>query len=87
MMVKLSDEQRQAIEQNPGRPIDVVDAVTRERFVLLPAGAYERVRTFLDADEFDIQDTYTLQDQAADQAWSHPGDADYDQYDAHRKTT
>lgn len=83
----LSDEQRQAIEQNPGAPIDVIDPISQARFVLLPAQAFHRVRALLGPDEFTIEETYALQDQAADEAWSHPGDADYDQYDVHRNKT
>jgi hypothetical protein len=85
MIAKLSDEQRQAIDQNPGGPIDVVDTVSQERFVLLPALAYQRVRALLDTNEVNIRDTYSVQDRVADEAWSHPGDADYEDYDDHRK--
>ena len=33
-------------------------------------------------DDFDIRDTYAAQDAVAESAWSHPGDAEYDNYDS-----
>jgi hypothetical protein len=85
MTPKLSDEQRHAVAQNPGNPIHVVDAVSQEKFVLLPEQTYLRVRALFDTGEFDIRETYAVQDRVADEAWSDPGDAEYDDYDAHRK--
>jgi hypothetical protein len=35
---------------------------------------------------FDIGETYPLQDDVAAEAWSHPDDEAYDEYDARRES-
>ena len=74
-MDKLSEEQREALRQ--GKPVYVVDADTKASYVLLPEDSYQKVRALFETDDFDISDTYPLQDQVAEQAWSHPDDAAY----------
>jgi uncharacterized protein YaiL (DUF2058 family) len=86
MSPTITDEQRQAIAAGHGAPVMVVDAVSNSRYVLIPADAFERIRAlFGNEDPFDISESYGIQDVAADAAWSHPDDAQYDHYDAHRK--
>ena len=58
-----------------------VDAMEADRTIPL-AEADQQIRQELD--EFDIRSTYPLQQQVAKGAWSHPDDAAYDNYDAHR---
>ncbi|MBI1902859.1 MAG: hypothetical protein HYS13_17315 [Planctomycetia bacterium] len=82
----LSDEQRQAIAEGHGAPVFVLDTLSQSQYVLLPAAAYQRIRSLFGGDDpFDISETYVIQDEAADKAWSHPEDAAYDDYDAHRQ--
>ncbi len=65
----------------------VVDADTQEKWVLLPAGTYQKVRALLGDDTFDIRETYPLQERvAAAEGWNDPAMDDYNDYDAHRKT-
>ena len=85
MTAKLSDEQRQAIQQENGTPVYVVDTESQSKYVLISVEDYQRVRALFETDDFDISDTYVLQDNVAEEAWSHPDDAAYDDYDAHRK--
>ena len=47
MTIELTDSQRQALRADRARPVDVVDPVTRERYVLLAREEYERVQSFL----------------------------------------
>lgn len=85
MIPQLTDEQRQAIDEAGGRgPVSIVDHATSKRYVLLREDVYERLRALLSEEDFDIRETYAAQKQTADQAWSHPDDAAYDHYDAHR---
>jgi hypothetical protein len=46
--IELTDEQRQALQAEPGKPVDVVDPATRRRYVLLDQDQYERVRSVLE---------------------------------------
>jgi hypothetical protein len=45
--IELTDAQRQAVEAEPGRPVQVVDPATKQRYVLLAREQYERVRSLL----------------------------------------
>jgi hypothetical protein len=45
--IELTDAQRQALLAGQGRPLDVVDPTTQQRYVLLAREQYERVRPLL----------------------------------------
>ncbi len=51
MATDLSPEQRQALEATHGTPIEIVDARSNERFVLIRAEMYERLKSVLDFGE------------------------------------
>ncbi len=87
MTPKLSNEQRQAIDEQPGQPVYVVDANTQEKWVLVPDGTYQKIRALIGNDTFDIRETYPLQEQAAGAVgWDDTAMDDYNNYDAHLKT-
>ena len=46
--IELTDAQRQALQAEQGKPVDVVDPATRRRYVLLAHEQYERVRALLE---------------------------------------
>jgi hypothetical protein len=84
--LSLSAEQRQAIADHPGEPVELVDEVSRARFVLLPAEQFERIKALLTADEFDVSETYAAQSAAlAAAGWDDPELDIYNDYDSHRK--
>jgi hypothetical protein len=86
MNILLSPEQRQALANHPGEPVEVVDEVTHARFVLLPAEQFERVRALLTANEFDIRESYEAQSAALGAAgWDDPELDIYNDYDANCK--
>ena len=86
MSISLSTEQRQALADRPGEPIELVDEVSQARFVLLPAEQFERIKVLLSADEFDVRETYAAQSAALGAAgWDDPELDIYNDYDAHRK--
>lgn len=43
-MIQLSQDQRNAVASNPGRPLRLIDPATDQAFVLLPEADYERLR-------------------------------------------
>jgi hypothetical protein len=61
MTPKLSNDQRQAIEERGGAPVYVVDAETNRNYVLMPADEYEKVRSYLQ-DLFDPREAYPFVD-------------------------
>ena len=81
----LTDEQRKAIEEGHGAPVYVLDTASQAAYVLIPVESFQRIRAlFGGEDPFEIRETYAVQDETAAQAWSHPEDAAYDDYDVHR---
>jgi len=85
MIPQLTDELRHALEETRDRgPVTLVDPQTSRKYVLLREEVYNRLQSLLDANDFDICETYAAQDTAAAMAWDDPEDAAYDHYDAHR---
>ncbi|HYV35786.1 MAG TPA: hypothetical protein VE988_08795 [Gemmataceae bacterium] len=48
MTIVLTDEQHQALRAEQGKPVDVVDPGTNERYVLVAYQEYERVRSLME---------------------------------------
>jgi hypothetical protein len=46
--IELTDEQRQTLREGLGKPVEVVDPATQQRYVLLGREQYERVRSLLE---------------------------------------
>ena len=51
MTTKFSDELRQAIEENDGAPVYVIDATTNASYVLMRAEQFERMSALVDGVE------------------------------------
>lgn len=80
-MTKLSPEQRDAILQQPGSPVYVVDAETQQQYVILPAEVYQKVRSLFDEGATDLRETYAAQDAIARQeGWDDPAMDVYNDY-------
>jgi hypothetical protein len=58
MNLKLTDDQRQAIEEHGGSPVYLVDDMTNASYVLMRADQFERVKGFLEENEFDPREAY-----------------------------
>ena len=85
MSVSLSSEQRQALADHPGEPVELFDEVSHARYVLLPVEHFERFKALLTSEEFDIRETYAAQSDALGAAgWYDPELDVYNDYDAHR---
>jgi hypothetical protein len=46
--IELTDAQRQELRREPGKPVEVIDPATQQRYVLLDREQYERVRPLLE---------------------------------------
>jgi hypothetical protein len=84
MITKLTDEQRQAIQQQPGVPVCVVDEATNTKAWLLPDETYQKVRSLFGQDEFNPDEFLPLAHEAFADVWDAPGMEAYDDYDSHR---
>jgi hypothetical protein len=72
MSTLLSNEQQREIEQQGGRPIEVVHPDTQEVYMIVPGEVYDRLRALLDDEDFDLRDTYRAQEVALAKIWADP---------------
>jgi hypothetical protein len=82
MTPRISDEIRQALRSNPGKPLEVEDDQTHLKYVIIPAEAFQKVQAlFFGDDEFDPCEAYSLLDKTfgGPEGWDAPG---MDAYDA-----
>jgi hypothetical protein len=65
MTTNLSDDLRHAFEQGGGSPVHLVDATTNERYVLMRADQYEKVKAIFECEEqdFDPREAYPFVDE------------------------
>jgi hypothetical protein len=84
MTPKLSDEQREAVQQHPNQAVYVVDTVTHNQYVLLPAETYRKVQALIAGGEFDPDEFMPLVHEALAEDLDAPGIEHYDDYDSHR---
>jgi len=73
----LTDEQRQALVNQAGKPLYIVDPNSHCEFVLIPADQYEQYQALFETDDFDISESYAAQHGAASRVWDDP---ELDQY-------
>lgn len=86
MTPKLTQEMREALQDDSRHPVQVEDEVTHDRYVLLPLSVYQRVRSIVD-DGLTVDELQTLQDEALAAVWDDPELDLYNDYDAHRSQT
>ena len=75
----LTDAQRAALAASPGSPVEVEDARTRTRYLLVPIDAYRRAAG---PDGFDPAEAYAALTETFAVGWDDPAMAAYDDYDA-----
>lgn len=86
MAVTLSSEQRDALQHRGDAPVYVLDAEKQDWYVLLPAADYQRIRALLESEDFDVRQSYPLQERvAAAEGWDAPAMDAYNNYEAHRE--
>lgn len=73
-MIELNDELRQAVNEHLDEPVQLVDAATRETFVLVRSKVYDRLKgLFYQDSDFPIAEAYPLMDQVlAKSGWDDP---------------
>ncbi len=69
MTPKLTDEQRLAVEQHGGKPVQVVDPATREVYYLVGREQFDQIKSLLGGDAFDVRETYSAQEAALRDVW------------------
>jgi hypothetical protein len=73
MRLSISSEQRQALASHPGQPVEIVDEVSKAHYVILPAEHFERVRTLISEEDYDVRESYRAQSDAlAAAGWDDP---------------
>jgi hypothetical protein len=82
MTPRLTEEMREALRDAARQPVQVEDEETHARYVLLPVDVYQRVRSIVQDDEFDISETYAAQDSALAAVWDDPELDVYENYDS-----
>jgi hypothetical protein len=84
-MIELTEDQRLQLED--GKAVDVSDAKTTQRYVILRKDVYERVRHLFydDSDSTDDELRLMLARAAKDNGWEGPGMDAYDRYDEELK--
>jgi hypothetical protein len=87
MMIRLPDDLRQAIDQEGGSPVHLVDAATSGHYVLMRAAQYDNLSALLaDREEWDARGLYPLMAKSAAAAgWDDPDMDAYNDCDAHQK--
>lgn len=87
MAPRINEEIRKALQQQPGKPLEVEDDQTHRKYVVIPAETFQKVRAlFYDDSQFDPSEAYPLLDETfgGAEGWDAPGMEAYDNYDAHR---
>lgn len=65
MTPRLINDLRQAIDEQGGAPVYVVDADTKETYVIVRANQYEKVKALFEHEEdFDPREAYPFVDEA-----------------------
>jgi hypothetical protein len=83
MMTRITDDLAQAIEEHGGAPLYLEDAA-HNRYVLLRADQFEKIKGLLLADDPDPRAMYPLYNEVMREDWDDPAMDVYNDYDAHR---
>ena len=88
MTTKIPDDLRQAIENEGGSPLHLVDAATNAHYVLMRADQYEILSGLLaEGQKFDVRELYPLMAKSAASAgWDDPDLDAYNDYDARKNS-
>lgn len=81
MTPKLSNEQRQALEQRPDGPLSIEDEQTRKVYILISQDRFERMqRLFFDDGDLTPDEMLAVARQSLDdpEGWGAPGMEEYD---------
>lgn len=85
MTLKLTDEQRQAVQQQE-IPLRLLDEQTNTVYVLIREAEYERVKPLFEEEEFDPSEAYPLMWEVMKEDWEDPAMDVYDNYPEQKST-
>lgn len=78
MATDLTSELRQAIDAAKGNPIEIVDAQTNEKFILLRAEVYDQLKSSILPDDWSPRGMYETMAKVMEDDWSDPRMDSYD---------
>ncbi len=85
MAAKLTEELQKALQEQAGRPLEVVDPATSKVYLLIEREQYDRLRPLFEHDPLTNEEQRHLLQQAGKRAgWDDPEMDAYDSYDEHR---
>ena len=85
MILKLTDEMREALRGTAGQALKIEDDQTHQQYVLVPLSIYQRIAALLVDEPFDVTDTYAAQSAVAGvSGWVDPEMDVYDNYDSNK---
>ncbi|MEX0716800.1 MAG: hypothetical protein WD066_09440 [Planctomycetaceae bacterium] len=85
MTATLNEELRRAVEQQKGRPVEVVDPRTDRVYVLISREQYDSLKPLFESDPVGIEEQRDLLRRAGRRAgWDDPEMDAYDRYDEAR---
>ena len=86
MTPQITDQIRQALAKERGKPTKIVDEKTSSVYYVISEQQFETVRALFAHGEFDPREAYPLTAKTAGEAgWDNPAMDAYDNYDEHRK--
>ncbi len=85
-MIELTREQHQALVQNGGEPVRVIDPEGGNKYVLLPVEVYDRIKSLLIREEDWAEDAYRASMEAFAPEWNDPRMDAYDALDPRRQS-
>ncbi len=86
MSIPLTEPLQQALDEQPGEPLRLVDPRTQAAYVLIRADLYERVRALVEEEDLTPEEKLFLLAESGRRAgWDAPEMGDYDNYDESRK--
>ena len=83
MTPRITDDVAHAFEEHGGAPLYLEDGAN-DRYVLLRADQFEKVKGLLQSDDLDPREVNRLIDDVMKEDWDDPAMDVYDDYDAHR---
>ncbi len=71
MTPKLTQEMRDALQDESRHPVQVEDEMTHDRYLLLPLNIYQRVRSIV-GEDFSVKELEAAQNEALAAVWDDP---------------
>ncbi len=60
----ISPDLRQILAAHPGEPIEFIDEQSHTKYVMIPVETFERIKSLLTSDEFNLTESYAAQNES-----------------------